>query len=344
MTQADFATLAGWRNCDVGEVYLYLDETGDFDMSGKAKASPYFGLGQATFTGNYSKEVWDGLKLRFDLEAEGIKLPSGLHAKNDTNATRSRVFALISNHAPRIDTTLLLKKNALPRVRQRIINDDLYLYRLAWFLHFKWQAQYVLSRSDKIYVVAATLGTGKKKAAACAAVEDVCRQFAGLDITLCAWDSSTSWGLQVADYALWTIQRRIIQGFCAHYETIYPLIETCFHPWEGIRKRPTISDRPEKRAPGSLVTDRAIFTVPVQAPPVKNIPSLKANVTPSVDWWGNQADPWAAPEQDPNDYVPDPSRYAPDPWEQYTPDPDQHEPDPWEQHFQRSDSNRDPWS
>ncbi len=276
----------------MGHVYLYLDETGDFDMSGKAAASSYFGLGQATFRGDHGRQVWEGMQLRFALESEGVRLPSGLHAKNDHHKTRERVFQLIHKHAPRVDVTLLLKERAYAGVKRKIEDNDTYLYRLAWFLHFHYQAKYVLNRSDKVYVVAATLGTGKKKKAVREALEEVCAQFSWLDLTLCTWDSASSWGLQVADYALWTVQRRLVKGECAHYKTVYPLLKTCFRPWEGYKERPAISAKPEKRAPGSLVADRPATSFPVETPPVKaDEPEGTSLNTPRFSW-EDSFDPW----------------------------------------------------
>jgi len=99
-------------------------------MTGK-KRSKYFGLGQATFYGHHGRQIWEGTRLRFVLESEGIQLPGGLHAKNDHPKTRKRVFDLIRKHKPRIDVTLLLKDKANPSVRSKIDEGEMYLYRLA---------------------------------------------------------------------------------------------------------------------------------------------------------------------------------------------------------------------
>lgn len=44
-----------------------------------------------------------------------------------------------------------------------------------------------------------------------AALRDVCAQMKRESV-LCVWDAGTSWGLQIADYALWAIQRRADGG------------------------------------------------------------------------------------------------------------------------------------
>ncbi|MGI5159364.1 hypothetical protein [Microbispora sp. CA-102843] len=44
------------------------------------------------------------------------------------------MYDVIKAQAPRFDTTFLAKENAYDSVRNK---GDLYLYRMAWFLHFK---------------------------------------------------------------------------------------------------------------------------------------------------------------------------------------------------------------
>ena len=83
----------------------------------------------------------------------------------------------------------------------------MYLYKLAWLMHFQALAPLVSEPGDHLYVIAATLGTKKRQSQAREALQDVCQQM-NRDFTLCTWEASTAWGLQVADYALWAIQRR----------------------------------------------------------------------------------------------------------------------------------------
>jgi hypothetical protein len=76
----------------------------------------------------------EGLALRCKLESQGVNLPKGFHAKNDSHATRDEVFDLIRRQQPRIDLTFLAKNKAYPSIRER---GQMYLYKLAWYLHFQ---------------------------------------------------------------------------------------------------------------------------------------------------------------------------------------------------------------
>lgn len=190
-------------------VYVYADETGnlDYDVS-KRGASEYFGFGTAVFTDEHPEALWGGLDLRARLTGgegnrPGVQLPRGFHAVQDTPATKAAVFAEIRDQSPRFDSTFLLKRRAYDSVKER---GEMYLYKVAWFLHFKHLASKVSQHGDTLVVVAASFGTKRRQAEAEAALRDVCSQM-GRQYVLCVWDSATSWGLQVADYGLWAMQR-----------------------------------------------------------------------------------------------------------------------------------------
>lgn len=241
----------------MSDLYIYLDETGQLEPSGSA----YFGLGQATFRGEMGALEWEGTKLRFDLERKGVHLPKGFHAKNDKESTREKVFDLIAKHGPRFDVTLLHKKYIPEEYNQAIKIDAITLYFLAWKKHFVYQATYLLKPSDKVFVVAASLSEHpKRQAAATRAIRDVLRRFPNLDITLCIWDNPTSWGLQVADYGLWAVQRDLTAVYCKHFKKISPLLASVYSPWEaGGRKmeyRPAAECKKRGRAISTLLFDR----------------------------------------------------------------------------------------
>jgi hypothetical protein len=218
------------RSETVTNYYMYADETGDLDMSGSQGSSAYFGFGTAVFEGNHGAQIWDGLDLRCRLEARGVNLPRGFHARNDSHSTRDEVFALIQQHAPRFDVTFLAKSKSYDYVKAR---GQMYLYKLAWYLHFKEIMRRVCDPGDTLYVMAATLTTNKKTGSARAALEDVCQQMAQeRNVVLCVWDAASSWGVQVADYGLWAVQRVLEGRACPWYEpSVMPTLRSNFQPW-----------------------------------------------------------------------------------------------------------------
>ncbi|MBQ0925919.1 DUF3800 domain-containing protein [Saccharopolyspora endophytica] len=262
----------------MADVYMYIDETGNLDLPGKHGSSKYFGFATATFIGDHSRAIWEGMQLRLQLESEGVSLPHGLHAKDDHDATRRRFYDLISSHKPRIETTLLLKKNAYPAVLKRMAKDEMHLYHQAWYLHFQYQARFLLSAEDKVYVIAATLSDHKRKQrAARQALERVCNKF-NVNLTLCTWDSRSSWGLQVADYGAWAVQRKIRTGSSEHYNLIEPLLYSVFRPWEPEQKtlRPAVEFRSRKAAERQ--------SVPLIEQRAANYPEIDPQQIPKKYW------------------------------------------------------------
>lgn len=219
-------------------LYLYADETGNLDLDGKVDArgggaSTYFGFGTALFEGDHGRRLLEGLHLRAAVTASGVRLNRGFHACDDSNKTRNQMFQLVRDQAPRIDATFLYKANIRPDVREK--GED-YLYKIAWYLHFKFLAQYVIPQGAKVYVVVAEFGVKARRLAAEKALADVCRQF-NLDMDLCVWPASTSWGLQVADYSLWALQRHHEGKKCSWFEPcIRPSARPVFFPWGRAEK------------------------------------------------------------------------------------------------------------
>ena len=214
----------------MADVYLYVDETGnlDYETAGKEGASRYFGFGSVVFTGAHHAALWSGFELRVRLAAQGVDVQNGFHAINDSTQTRNEVFTELGWHVARIDATFLYKENAYESVKSR---GQMGLYRMAWYLHFKEVALRVASKGDTLHVIAGTFGTRARAAEAKAALKDVCNQI-DRSIVLCVWTAGSSWGLQLADYALWAIQRNLERGDCHWYESrVKPALKTEFYPW-----------------------------------------------------------------------------------------------------------------
>ncbi|TXI50307.1 MAG: DUF3800 domain-containing protein [Mycolicibacter arupensis] len=210
---------------------MYADETGNLDYSpdGKDGATDYFGFGTAVFRDEtHGEHLYGGLRLRARLESTGVLLPKGFHAVNDAKQTKGDMFNLIRQQAPRFDTTFLYKSNAYSSVKAK---GEMYLYKMAWYLHFKEIALRVCSPQDELCVIVGTIATAARRNLAKAALEDVCQQVNRV-ITLCYWDAATSWGLQVADYGLWAVQRHL-NGKNSQWFTdcVNPTLQSCYTPW-----------------------------------------------------------------------------------------------------------------
>jgi hypothetical protein len=138
------------------------------------------------------------------------------------------MFELIRQQAPRFDTTFLCKSNAYDNVRTK---GEMYLYKMAWFLHFKEIARQVCGPEDELCVIVSTIATSARRQLAKAALQDVCSQVSRV-INLCYWDAASSWGLQVADYGLWAVQRHLVGKACDWFTPcVWPTLQSLYTPW-----------------------------------------------------------------------------------------------------------------
>ena len=209
--------------------YLYLDETGTLDFQSRP-GEAYFGVGTAHFAGDHRDAIWEGHQLRVALEHRGIKLPKGLHAKNDSHPTRSEVYDLLSSQPVRFDATLLRKERAFAQVRA---GGKPRLYKMAIWLHLKYVVPLISSRDDRVFVIAGHLQTTGHREAIRHAVDDVCRQVGfNRAVIPCIWEAQSSWGIQSADYALWRVQRSAEgKPVPAYAARIDGRIGSIFQPW-----------------------------------------------------------------------------------------------------------------
>ncbi len=209
--------------------YIYLDESGTLDFD-STEHGRFFGIGTAHFVGDHSSALWDWHQLKIDLEKFGIQVPKGLHAKNDRKETRTITYKIISKQLWRFDSTFLLKSSAYPYIREE---GKIRLYKMAIWLHLKYLIPKVSRPGDEIVVIVGDLKLSRRKSAVRNAIEDICNQLQfDRNIHLCIWDAASTWGIQVADYGLWRIQRELEKKQVPEYaKVIDNLINPTFFPW-----------------------------------------------------------------------------------------------------------------
>lgn len=185
--------------------YVFADEAGNFDFPLKQGASRYFILTTVTMD---DCRAGDALaQLRRDLVWQGVNLENPPHATDDPPAARAAIFAMLMRAQIRIDATVLEKRKA-----QCHLHNDLELYKMGWYLHFKYVGPQIVTSQDRLSVVAASLGTKKTRTAFNEAVDDVVRQASPSRYRVAFWKADSDPCLQVADYCCWAIQRSWEQG------------------------------------------------------------------------------------------------------------------------------------
>ena len=138
------------------KVYVFADESGNFDFSRRPGASRYLMLGSVL---TEDPAIGDCLvRLRRDLAHAGLGTTSTFHASEDQQAVRDRVFAEIgaTRGAWRFDVTILDKPKAQPSIR----TSEEQFYKRLWTFHFK-KLMHLILPADELLVVAASLKTRK---------------------------------------------------------------------------------------------------------------------------------------------------------------------------------------
>lgn len=210
------------------DIHIFADETGDLGYN-LISGSQYFGFGTVALDAPPPQSLWSSFQLRCELEARGFPLKDGFHARNDRYQVKAEVFNLISQCQPIFDFTFFNKANALDHVRAK---GDIGLYKLAWYLHFKFLAARYESQDVRLIIIVADIQTKARKSSIRSALQDVTDQFPQLNARLLVWNSSTSWGLQMVDYGTWSAQRILSGRNCEFWEAhIKPVTMSFFKPW-----------------------------------------------------------------------------------------------------------------
>lgn len=207
--------------------YVFADEAGNFDFSRNPGASRYFTL--TTITMDNCRVGDDLLDLRRDMGWRGLHLDAVPHAAKDSPAIRNEIFALLMR-APafRIDTTVLEKSKAQLHLQA----DTGLFYQMAWYLHFKHVAPQIVTPQDRMFVVAASIGTRKTRGRFYTAVKDVvdqvspCRRF-----RVGFWPADSDPCLWAADYCTWASQREWERGDTAYLNLLRSKLATNYDIW-----------------------------------------------------------------------------------------------------------------
>jgi hypothetical protein len=197
------------------------------------------------------------LELRRGLAIRDRYPLSEFHANNDKQRIRDLVFDVLRRADLRVDATILDK----PKTQDHLRSAPLRFYKQAWFLHFKYVAPRIASARDDLLVVASSLQINRKKRAIHDAVLDVVHQVTPTTFSSTAfWPAISDPCLQVADYAVWAIQRKYESGDDRSYTLIRDKIQSEFQPFEYGRP-----DRPRKSDPN---TSRRRHQHPVYEPKI----------------------------------------------------------------------------
>lgn len=169
------------------------------------------------------------LDLRRHLVAKKQIDGEGFHCTTDKQAVRDEVFGVLKGHNFAVDSTILEKRKALPRISQ----DEAVFYKYAWYYHAKDLLPRRFKADDNVLISAAALDTKRGKAAFRNAFNEVIQQTGKhLEHTTVFHLSKTDPCLQAADYCAWALQRKWEREDGRSYDLIAGKLSTEFNLWK----------------------------------------------------------------------------------------------------------------
>lgn len=201
--------------------YLFIDESGNLDFSGKG--SSHFIL--TSVAADSYRPALALLGHRHNLVITEEYDGHCFHATSDQQRVRDGVFDLIRDMEIRVDTTIFEKRKAYDRLK-----TDNAFYDLAWYMHLKHVIPRVAKADEDLIIFAATINVQEKKQTfqnALKGTVDAIGHRRGTTRVV-FWPAQCDHGIQIADYCAWAIQRKWERGDTRSYELISHLIKSEF--------------------------------------------------------------------------------------------------------------------
>jgi Protein of unknown function (DUF3800) len=205
-------------------LYIFADETGDFEFVRGRNVSRYFILCTVSMGSCYVGTAL--VELRRRLAWDGHQLGDYFHATTDKQAVRDAVFEVIRQYQFSVQATIMEKSKAQPQVR----SSRSRFYQYGWYYHFKYGAKF--PAQSELLMTAASIGTKKERASFTGAVDDVMRQtIRGTNWITTFCPAAADPCLQVADYCAWALQRKWEKNDIRSYELIRDRINYEYDLW-----------------------------------------------------------------------------------------------------------------
>jgi len=217
-------------------LYLFIDESGNFDFS--PKGTKYFVLtGFATF--NPIVKRGDLVKLRYRLLAEGVD-QEYFHATEDKQTVRDEVYSFLSTIGGTYEVhSVVARKNKTnpslykesymkgDRLIERISGIGLYRKLCECLLQYVFKGK--SGKVDKIVIVLGSLFVGEKKKTLLQTLKHFLKtNFTGAPFEIYSHQTCADLNCQLADYCCWAISVKFDRGENRPWEVIKAHVESVF--------------------------------------------------------------------------------------------------------------------
>jgi hypothetical protein len=207
-----------------GCAYIFLDEAGNLDFS--LNGSRWFVLTSVAMHRPFSATVaLDGYKhdcLEYGLDTEYF------HCADDNNHVRGRVFDIITESIDslRIDSLVVEKPKTGPALQA---DARFYPEMLGHLLKYVVPKE-ISAGATEVIVITDLIPVNKKRRAVEKGVQRALAEMLpeGMRYRILHHSSRSHFGLQLADYCCWAVQRKWQTGETAHHARIKPALRSEF--------------------------------------------------------------------------------------------------------------------
>jgi len=219
-------------NQQIHNLYIFLDEGGDFNFS--EKGTRFFTLTSVTMMRPFNMAN-DLDELKYDFIEQGIEIES-FHASEDKQIVRDRVFEIIQRNLDKIqiDTLIVEKRKTGPALRDPVkFYPRMLGYLLRYLLNRGFFGSLKIEDLSAVFVITDSIPLKKKRHAIEKAIKPILKEV----IPNTRWkvahhSSKSSMELQVADYCNWAIYRKYAGGDTRSYDLIRSAISSEFNIFE----------------------------------------------------------------------------------------------------------------
>ncbi len=207
--------------------YLYLDETGDFNF--KSHGSRYFIMTSISISrpSNLVKSIDE---YKYSCIEDGMDIDY-FHCYNDSEAVRNHMFSLIQRNLTEIciDAVIVKKSNLNPDMHRP---HRLYAEVLSFLLKISIPKELESKDVEEIVVITDTIPVNTMKSKITKAMQNTLPEMLpqGTRYNLFHHQSRSHFGLQIADYCCWAINRKLNRNQTYWYGLIKPAFRTELEP------------------------------------------------------------------------------------------------------------------
>ena len=211
------------KNCK----YLYLDESGDFNF--KSHGSRYFIMTSISISrpSNLIKSIEE---YKYSCIEDGINVDY-FHCYEDSEAVRNYMFNLIHRnlHEICIDAVIVNKSDLLPDLLRP---QRLYAEVLSFLLKISIPKELESKDVEEIVVITDTIPINAMKTKISKAIQNTLPEMLppGTKYKLFHHQSRSHFGLQIADYCCWAINRKLNRNETYWHGLIKPALRTELEP------------------------------------------------------------------------------------------------------------------